>query len=82
MDRTKVLINFSLEKLRSALATNNGILMSLKHAQKSDALRGCLVRLMDAPALLVLIIKNKLGSTQVPKFGRLLVKIDSFASSP
>ena len=26
---------------------------------------------------LVLIIKNKLGSAQVPKFGRLLVKIDS-----
>ena len=31
---------------------------------------------------LVLIIKNKLGSAQVPKFGRLLVKIDSSASSP
>ena len=31
---------------------------------------------------LVLIIKNKLGSAQVPKFGRLLVKIDSSASIP
>ena len=29
---------------------------------------------------LVLIIKNKLGSAQVPKFGRLLIKIDSSAS--
>ena len=31
---------------------------------------------------LVLIIKNKLGSAQVPKFGRLLIKIDSSASIP
>ena len=31
---------------------------------------------------LVLIIKNKLGSAQVPKFGRLLVKMDSSASIP
>ena len=31
---------------------------------------------------LVLVIKNKLGSAQVPKFGRLLVKIDSSASIP
>ena len=31
---------------------------------------------------LVLIIKNKLGSAQVPKFGKLLVKIDSSASIP
>ena len=31
---------------------------------------------------LVLITKNKLGSAQVPKFGRLLVKIDSSASIP
>ena len=30
---------------------------------------------------LVLIIKNKLGSAQVPKFGRLLVKIDIGAGS-
>ena len=28
------------------------------------------------------VIKNKLGSDQVPKFGRLLVKIDSSASIP
>ena len=31
---------------------------------------------------LVLIIKNKLGSAHVPKFGRLVVKIDSSASIP
>ena len=29
---------------------------------------------------LVLIIKNKLGSAEIPKFGRLLVKINSSAS--
>ena len=27
-------------------------------------------------------VKNKLGSAQVPKFGRLLVKIDSSSSIP
>ena len=27
-------------------------------------------------------LKNKLGSAQVPKFGRLLVKIDSSVSIP
>ena len=32
-------------------APEKGILMPLKHALKSDALVGCLVRLMDAPAL-------------------------------
>ena len=31
---------------------------------------------------LVVIIKNKIGSAQVPKFGKILVKIDSFASIP
>ena len=28
------------------------------------------------------LIENKLGSAQVPKFGRLLIKIDSSASIP
>ena len=33
-------------------------------------------------ATLVLIIKKILGSAQVPKLGRLLIKIDSSASIP